>query len=315
MSWQMYGGGSAWRQRIWVLIAVVVPLGGYTPDSAAKEFIHEYPIPSEGQDLLGAVEQLRLVYEDTFAAVAREQGVGYDALRHANPKVDPWLPGEGTIVTIPAAYLLPNAPRSGLVINLGERRLYQFDASNQRVRILPVGIGREGFATPEMVTRTLAKAENPSWTPPESVRAEHAKRGHSLPAVVPPGPTNPLGRYAIKLATPGYFIHGTNNPIGVGRRVSHGCIRLYASHIELLATSVYNGTAVTIVDQPIKLGWHNGVLYLEAHPDGKKPGQHNLTRVVRRILDSTTAANVTVDWDLIVTTVLDATGLPTPVAS
>ncbi len=272
--------------------------------------IAEYPMPATGHDLLGGVVEVRLRHEDTFAAVAREQGVGYDALRRVNPDIDPWLPSEGALATIPSAYLLPAGPRSGLVINLSERRLYQYDETSGSVRVFPVGIGREGFDTPEMKTRTVAKIENPTWTPPESIRAEHVERGSPLPATVPPGPNNPLGRYAIGLAAPGYFLHGTNQPIGVGRRVSHGCIRLYASHIRHLIDTVDNGTEVTIVEQPIKVGWHNGVLYLEAHPDGTEPGQRNLTGVVRKILAAAGTASSSIDWDLATNAALEAQGLP-----
>ena len=91
--------------------------------------------------------------------------------------------------------------------------------------------------------------------------------GDILPHVVPPGPENPLGELAIQLKEPGYFIHGTNKPFGVGQKVSHGCIRLHNAHILTLAEMVPNGTPVYIVNQPIKVGVRYEELYLEGHRD------------------------------------------------
>jgi L,D-transpeptidase ErfK/SrfK len=89
--------------------------------------------------------------------------------------------------------------------------------------------------------------------------------GNPLPAIVPPGPDNPLGAFVLKLDMPGYLIHGTNQPYGVGMRVSHGCVRLYPENIEFLFPEVAIGAAVTIVNEPFLLGERDGELYFEAH--------------------------------------------------
>ncbi|HEU4618419.1 MAG TPA: L,D-transpeptidase family protein, partial [Gammaproteobacteria bacterium] len=225
-------------------------------------------------ELVGQMQVLFARYENTFSAIARVYDVGYEAVRHANPGVDAWLPGEGTPVYLPTRSILPDAPRDGIVVNLPAMRLFYFrrepakDGEGARLSITsrPIGIGREGWETPIGEAKVTQKVRDPVWYPPASVRKEHAENGDPLPAIVPAGPDNPLGRHALLLSLPGYLIHGTNKPAGVGMRVSHGCIRLYPEDIAALFDAVPVGTHVTIVNQPALAGWADGELYLEVHP-------------------------------------------------
>lgn len=212
-------------------------------------------------DLIGQNRLHRAVEGDDLVELALAYRVGYVELLAANPGVDPWLPGAGTELLIPGEHVLPDAPRRGIVINLAELRLYHF-ASGGRIESMPIGIGSEGVETPLGETSIVNKRKDPTWWPPPSIRAEKPE----LPASVPPGPDNPLGAFALDLGMPLYRIHGTNRPYGVGRRVSHGCIRLYPEDIERLFGEVRVGTPVRIVDQPAKVGWRDGRLYLEVHP-------------------------------------------------
>jgi L,D-transpeptidase ErfK/SrfK len=234
--------------------------------------------------------------------------MGYREVLDANPDVDPWLPGEGTMLQLPTAYVLPNAPRDGLVINVAEYRLYFYPVGQNKVITYPVGIGRVKFPTPLVEASVVSHIENPSWTPTAAARLEHAARGDPLPAVVPPGPDNPLGRLAIELSIPGYFIHGTNKPFGVGQMVSHGCIRLYDEHIETLVEMVPNGTPVYIVNQPLKLGWRDSVLYAEGHKNLYQ--ENDLTELVQRIIDATKDRAASVDWQQVDQVLYGLTGIP-----
>ena len=229
-----------------------------------------FPLPPAGTDVVGDVWAVVARHEDTLPDLARRFDLGYDEIAAANPGVDVWLPGRGTKVLLPTEFVLPDAPREGLVLNLASMRLFYYPATGPEetptVVTHPVGIGREGWATPQGKTKVVSKKAHPSWTVPASILAEHAANGDPLPGVVPPGPDNPLGDYAMRLGIPGYLIHGTNKPHGVGMRVSHGCIRLYPEDIERLFPEVPVGTPVRIVNQPYLAGWNNGVLYLEAHP-------------------------------------------------
>jgi len=224
---------------------------------------------TEGQDVVGQVQVVRARYEDTFVDFARAYGLGYDDLIAANPDVDPWLPGEGTSIILPTQFVLPLAPRRGIVLNIAAKRLFFYppvvDGEPRVVETFPIGIGRSGWATPTGVTTIVSRARDPVWFVPRSVRDEHLAAGDPLPRRVPPGPDNPLGRYALGLGFPGYLIHGTNKPAGVGMRVSHGCIRLYPEDIEHIFGQVEIGTQVRIVNQPYLFGWYDTDLYLEAH--------------------------------------------------
>ena len=220
------------------------------------------PSPAAAADLVGRMGVHIAAHEDTLLHVARDFDLGFVELRAANPHIDPWLPGAGTSILLPTAHLLPDAPREGLVINLAEMRLYYFSAPDEPPATFPIGIGREGRTTPTGVTTVARKKEGPAWYPPDSIRAEKPE----LPSVVEPGPDNPLGTHAVYLGWPAYLIHGTNNPWGIGRRVSSGCIRMYPEDIVSLFGMVPVGTPVTVVDQPIKFGFVDGDLYIEVHP-------------------------------------------------
>jgi len=231
----------------------------------ANHFVLESPEHS----VIGVPQVVFTRREDTLSDLARAYGLGYDELIAANPGVDPWLPGEQTPILLPTQYVLPNVPRRGVILNIASKRLFYFPAvpegQPQVVKTYPIGIGRVGWETPLGATTVTAKAKNPSWFVPASVRREHAEIGDPLPAVVPPGPDNPLGTRVLKLEMPGYLIHGTNQPYGVGMRVSHGCVRLYPENIELLYELVDIGESVMIVNEPYLLGWRDGEMYFEGH--------------------------------------------------
>jgi L,D-transpeptidase ErfK/SrfK len=204
----------------------------------------------------------------TLIDLAVDANLGYLQLVAANPGVDPWLPGLGTPVVVPTARIVPDVPRRGIVVNLPERRLYYFEAG-RLVADFPVGIGRDGLETPRGSSRVVGKRANPTWYPTAAARRDDP----SLPAAVPPGPDNPLGSRALDLGWSEILIHGTNRPYAIGRRASRGCIRLYPADIERLFERVRVGTPAMIVDQPIKTGWRDGQLFLEAHPTLRQGAQ------------------------------------------
>lgn len=200
--------------------------------------------------------------DDTLVHIAREFEMGFVEMRAANPEIDPWLPGEGAELVVPGKILLPDAPRTGVVINLPEMRIFIYKGDAEPVTF-PISIGREGLETPIGSTTVTRKADGPIWRPTPRMRREDP----SLPAEVKQGPDNPMGTHALYLGWPSYALHGTNKPYGIGRRASSGCIRLYPEHITQLYDMIPVGTKVTTVNQPIKLAWIDDVLYMEAHPD------------------------------------------------
>lgn len=285
-----------------------------------------FPIMPAGGQVIGGVQVIQAKRQDTLMDIARLYSLGFGEIRKANPEVDPWLPGEATQVIIPTRFILPDAPREGIVLNRGEMRLYYFhqDAAtgNPLVTTYPVGIGRVDRQTPIGRSRIVNKLQNPTWYPTPDVRADYAARGLELPLSVPPGPDNPLGEYALVLDRPGYLIHGTNRPDGIGMRVSQGCVRLYPEHIAALISRVETGTPVTIVDQPYKLAVSGGRLMVEVHPEvypegseeDATSGEQRLIKQISLLLaerGDQLAADI--DWDKVTEVYRAANGLPTVV--
>jgi L,D-transpeptidase ErfK/SrfK len=249
-----------------------------------------FVLESPDQTVIGEPQIVFTKEENTFSDLAREYGLGYDELVEANPDVDPWLPGDGTRVILPTQYVLPDVPREGVVLNLASKRLFYFPPAHegqpQIVMTYPIGIGRVGWQTPLGSSAVVYKAQDPHWYVPTSVRKERRELGDPLPAVVPPGPDNPLGRHVLKLDIPGYLIHGTNQPYGVGMRVSYGCIRLYPEDIELLYDLIGVGASVTIINEPYLAGWKDGQIYFEGHApleDDEVSVEQRLVNVSKKI--------------------------------
>ena len=238
-----------------------------------------YEITSPGQRVFGEDQSVQTVYEDTLYDLARQYSLGSEELIRVNPKIDPWIPGADKTVFIPGRHILPTGPHTGIVINIAEHRLYYYPKPQrhmpQQVITYPISIGKMDWRTPLGLTHVIAKQKDPWWHPTKSVRDEHAKDGDILPAAVPPGPDNPLGRRAMRLAAGSgtYLIHGTNNPIAVGPAVTHGCIRMYPEDVEALYPRVPVGTEVRIINEPVKVAWVNGELLVEVHPPVDAQGQ------------------------------------------
>jgi L,D-transpeptidase ErfK/SrfK len=230
-----------------------------------------YILPPTDVDIIGQIITITADRNNTLLDIAREYDIGQNEILHANPDVDRWLPADNTAVILPNRFILPNTKRSGLVINLPEMRLYYYPKpkTGERPVVIthPVSVGRMDWDTPLGKTRIISKKEDPSWRPPQSIKDEAIAKGEDPPPdIVEPGPDNPLGRYAMRLGIPGYLIHSTNKPYGVGMRVTHGCLRMYPEDIERLFEAIPVNTAVELVNQPIKLGWLAGSLFLELHP-------------------------------------------------
>lgn len=277
-------------------------------------------LPPQGTDVIGQIQVTTARYQDTLLDIARRYDLGYEEIVAANPGVDPWLPGEGTEVVLPTQFVLPGGAREGLVLNLPAMRLFYYPepAPGETALVVthPVGIGREGWLTPQGTTHITHKMVKPAWTVPESVRREHAELGDPLPQVVPPGPDNPLGEFAMRLSLPSYLIHGTNQPYGVGLRVSHGCVRLYPEDIATLFPEVPVGTQVRIINEPYLAGWRNGELYLEAHQPlvedaarWKQSLEPMQTAVALKVSDRA----VEISWDKAAKVAGEARGIPVPV--
>jgi L,D-transpeptidase ErfK/SrfK len=279
----------------------------------------EYSLTSTDALIFGDTEVITAFGEDTLPDLARRYSLGYEDIQRANPDVDLWLPGEGTPIVIPGQRLLPPGPREGIVVNLPEHRLYYYPkvkkGETPYVITYPVSIGKMDWNTPLGKTKVVDKRKNPTWTPPEGVRKEHAERGDPLPAIVKAGPDNPLGAYAMRLDIhPGaYLIHGTNNPIAVGMAITHGCIRMYPEDIEALFPKVPVGTPVWLINEPVKVARVDGKVWLEVHPPVDEEGQQAAVDIEQFYAMANTALGETpaaIHWDFVMAELKNASGMP-----
>lgn len=274
-----------------------------------------FPLES-GQAIIGALGRVSNRAGETLPDHARHFGLGFNEITLANPRLDPWLPEDKQEILLPLQFILPEAPRKGIVLNLANTRIFFYPKNPNQVQTLPAGIGRDGWSTPLGKTRITAKHYKPTWVVPESILREHREKGDPLPKVIPPGPDNPLGDYALPLGFQSYLIHSTNKPYGVGMQVSHGCIRLYPEDAEKLFRQVEIGTQVNIVHQPYLAAWRDNMLYLEAHPPLAKWASQDasLREQIRNKLQALAAEKGgVVDWRRVAEILDRADGMPAPV--
>jgi len=288
---------------------------------------HAFTLSDDKDDVYGLVQTTTAAKQDTLPDIARRFNIGYEEVVRANPGVDPWIPGEGRKVVLPTQFVLPNAPHEGIVINVAAMRIFYFPRHKpgepQLVYTHPIGVGKVGWQTPEGVTKIVAREENPTWRPGAGVRKEHEDNDDPLPAVVPPGPDNPLGKYKFTLGWPSYLIHGTNKPYGVGLRSSHGCIRLYPEDIQKFYESVPIGTQVRVVNQPFLFGWHRGRLYLQAYTvfedDSRKWSQAQKTLLLKsmspRLEKLLKNSHSQIDWTAVTQVANAPRGIAVPVST
>jgi L,D-transpeptidase ErfK/SrfK len=251
------------------------------PSHALRSFMLE-----PGVDVYGVTRLVQAREKDTLLDIAREFGLGYNQIVAANPGIDPWVPKQGSLVNL--TFMAPwDHSETGFVVNLAEMRLYFFFANggHEFFFTAPIGIGREGYLTDTGEYTVKSKTPNPTWVVPESIRAEEP----DLPAQVLPGPDNPLGDFVFRLSRNLYAIHGTNKPWGIGRRVSHGCIRMYPEDVGALYPLVPVGAAVRVIYEPVKFGWGDGRLWVQVFEDFEGRMDSPLEKVMEAMLHFETA--------------------------
>jgi L,D-transpeptidase ErfK/SrfK len=275
---------------------------------------NEFPL-ARGEDVIGRLAVIRLEEGDTLPDIARHFSLGINAISAANPGIDVWVPGAGERITLPLSFILPDAPRKGIVVNLATRRLFQFkeDSNSLVVSTYPVGVGTKERPTPTGQMRVARKAARPTWHVPASIAEDHRKKGDPLPAEVPPGPLNPLGEYALYLSKSGYLIHGTNKPASIGLNASNGCLRLYPENVEMLFNDTPVNTPVLIVNQPYLIGQRDGVVYLEVHAPPEDPGAIELEKINAKLRNIEKKSARTLDWNRVKEVQTEARGIPVPI--
>ncbi len=257
-----------------------------------------FVLPKEG-NIVGSLQTATAQAGESLADIANRFDLGKQEIIDANPKLNQWTPGVGKTVIIPTQFILPADTREGIIVNLAELRLYLFHPDEPLVSTHPIGIGRQGWKTPLGIAKIIGKRKDPAWRPPQSIKNHYKRKGKILPDVVPPGPNNPLGQYAMRLSIPGYLIHGTDDPSGIGIRSSSGCIRMFPEDIQSLFYRTPMGTSVKIVHEPFKIGRKDNKVYLEAH-DSLKEDYYNTSseqQVLNNAFTDTDMENIFVNWE------------------
>lgn len=270
---------------------------------------------AKGDDVIGRLRSIRLEKGDTLPDIARHFSLGLNGVSATNPGVDIWVPEAGKRIMLPMSFILPDAPRKGIVINLAAMRLFQFKGNSEPLTVLtyPVGVGTEERPSPQGLMRVDRKVSRPTWHVPASIARDHLKKGDPLPATVPPGPQNPLGECALYLSAQSYLIHGTNKPASIGLRATNGCIRLYPEDIKRLFESTSVKTPVTIVNQPYLLGHSNGVVYMEVHASTEDTDTAELDKIYKKLKTVEKESGRALDWKNVKKVLAEARGIPVPI--
>jgi len=293
--------------KLRLIYTLTLIIFNYTPFAIGLTF----SIP-DNSDIVGNIQVTKAIKGKSLGEIGRQFDIGVYEMIEANPNLNPWVPKVDATVIIPSEFILPPGKRQGIVINLAEMRIYYFHLHENKVTTHPIGIGGRGRNTPLGSAHIIQKKELPYWQPPISIRKEHIKNGDPLPSIVPPGPDNPLGEYAMRLSIPGYLIHGTNRPGGIGVRSTNGCIRLFPEDIASLFPQISIGTPVKIIHAPYKFGHRGYNIFLEAHQPLSDHYHSHDSRLslLKQALEEASLENISIDLDYAEQNITQPKGYP-----
>jgi L,D-transpeptidase ErfK/SrfK len=274
-----------------------------------------YPVPPANESIIGKIQYSPVQAGDTLPKLSQRYDIGFNAIEKANPQHNLLKPlSSGAEIKLPTQHLLPNQKREGIVVNLPEMRMYYFVPGTTKVVTYPIGIGKIGKTIPLATASITKKVKDPTWVPTEDIREFILnQQGIVLPQVMPAGPDNPLGPYAIYMTIPTFLIHSTIFPESVGKRASFGCIRMYESDIQDFFPSITPGIPVVIINSPVKVAWQNNSLFMEAHaPLEERSNEQNasLPGAVNQIMELTKNQDTLIDWQSVAFIEKERDGLP-----
>jgi len=262
--------------------------------------------------VIGGVKTYVVQNGDSLELIGAKHGVFWKNIIKEN-NIDPKLPlPEGATVTINNRQIVPKIIQNGIIINIPDRTLYYF--KDGRLTAIPVGVGLAyeensmSWQTTMGPFKIIRKRKDPTWYVPASIQREMELKGKPVEESLPPGPDNPLGRFALETSIPGILIHETIRPRSVYRYLSHGCIRVLPEHMEPLFSMVEVGTKGEIIYEPVKLAVNNdGKVYLEVRTDMykkiKSRSEHARTMIQERgVADK-------VDWEKVDRVIKEQTGI------
>ena len=283
--------------------------------SSINSYSAAYTVPPDNQAIIGQIEYVSPSSDDTLAKISQRYDIGFNALEKSNPTLNLTKPLRvGESIKIPKQHLLPNQKREGIVVNLPEMRMYYYVQGTNKVVTYPIGIGKIGKTLPITKANITKKVEKPNWVPPDDIREfVLSTQGIVVPQIMPAGPDNPLGPYAIYMSIPTFLIHSTIFPESIGKRASFGCIRMYESDIKDFFPAIEKGVPVVIINSPIKVAWHNDHLLMEAYPtleEHSKSPDASLPGAVSQINALTQKQDALIDWQAVAFIETERDGLP-----
>lgn len=270
-----------------------------TPENTVDEEVPAEEISSSR--LVGTKGFYTVVKGDTLRLVAAKLGVSQQHLRSMNSLPQKVVLKTGQKLVYNNRKIVPRQIKDGIIVNIPDRTLYYFQRGNL-VTSLPVALGsatkneKYVWQTPVGKFKITAKVKDPTWTVPTSIQTEMEEQGKDVVTSIPPGPENPLGKYALKTSIPGIMIHSTTKPASIYSFSSHGCIRLAPSQMETFFPQIKVNTKGEIIYKPVKLVvTENGRIFLEVHNDIYKMST-NLVNEAKQLIEKQNLADL-VDWN------------------
>ena len=266
----------------------------------------------ESDKLVGQKSIYSVANKDTLRLIAAKLGVSRQHLVKMNHLDLKAALKVGQKLTYNNRKIVPQRLTDGIIINIPDRTLYFF-RNGKLASSLPVALGsakkgaKYDWTTPTGKFTITAKVKDPTWYVPQSIRAKMEEEGKDVITSVPPGPGNPLGKYAIKTSMPGILIHSTTRPGSIYSFASHGCIRVYPEHMEKFFKELRINTRGEIIYHPVKLAiTEDGRIFLEVHHDayGKSAGLH---AEARQMIEKRNISK-RVDWDKVKTVIAREAG-------
>ena len=265
------------------------------------------------EKLVGSTSVYYVQKDDTIRLVAAKLGVSRRHIIRQNNLDEKAYLKIGQKLVYNNRKIVPQRMKNGIVVNIPDRTLYYFKQGKLAIS-LPVALGvpvksdKYDWKTPTGKFRITAKMKDPTWHVPPSIQSEMEEQGKEIITSIPPGPTNPLGKYAFKTSLPGILIHSTTKPWSIYSFASHGCIRVYPEQMEEFFKEVAVNTPGEIIYKPVKLAvTEQGRVFLEVHQDvyGKSSG---LEQEARRLIEKQNLAGQ-VDWQKVESIVRRKSGI------
>ncbi len=231
------------------------------------------PYLSAADSIVGGENTYVVREGDSLSLISSRLGVSVDSIVRKN-HIDPKKPiHKGLELLVNTKKIVPMTTDNGIIINVPDRMLYFF-RNGKLEMYFPVGLGkapkkgRRDWSTPLGKFSVQRKDRNPTWFVPVSIQQEMQEQGEPVKTIVPPGPDNPLGRFAVRISVPGILIHETIAPTSVYTFRSHGCIRVMPEHIEQFFGKVEINTPGELIYKPVKAAISDqGRVFLEVHKD------------------------------------------------